>query len=192
MSDILTATIAVAAFVLSLVTAYFQFRRVTNLRFAFLDLELLHVPEREDSIGLDFALINSGNRPATLRKLAALVPFADGNLGQRDWRDSLGEHSHRPVVVKPGESVVGCVRFPFSRRTIEKAAGTSELPQQIHIKIVAALIDPSGNMVERELLGFHLKIEGQQIHQLSSPPPHVVKLLPIRRREPNRNILVVP
>jgi len=184
--------IAFAALALSLFNAYFTFRKKTKLRFAYTSLNIGTTDGKHNSLILDFVLINSGDRPATIRKLAAIILYPDNNIGQRDWLDITNGEKHTPVVVKPGEAIADRALFRFSERTFLKMASADG--KDVCVTFAAAMIDPVGNMLERTLMHAHLGISpGEQgISHLNPPLPQVIQLLPVPHGEKVQGLFIDP
>ena len=182
--------IALAALALSLFNTYVAFRKKTKFRFAYVKLGIGKTDGEHNSLVMDFVLINSGDRPATIRKLAAIITYPDNNLGQRDWLDVTNGEHHPPVVVKPGEAVADRALFRFSERTFLKMSSADG--KDLLVTFAAAVVDPVGNMIERTLMHAHISIRPgeQSISRLDPPLPHVIELLPVPHREKEQGILI--
>jgi hypothetical protein len=193
MLDIVTAVVAIAAFILSLITAYFQFlRKVSSVHFSLLDLWMSSI-EDQQAIGMRFVVANEGNVPATISQIALVIPFEQVAIsGDRSWRDPESGKRQEPITVAPGDQSERRVAFPFSKETIDKMKPELEDAHSTLVSVVVVILDSRGRRFERKIENFRVDTQLHKITSISIPPHRIARLLPVPKAEREAQYLVAP
>jgi hypothetical protein len=193
MPDTITAVMAIAAFILSLVNSYFQFlRKVSSVHFSLLDL-WMSGGEDEQGVGMRFVIANEGNAPATISQIALVIPFERSAIsGDRSWRDPESGQRQEPITIAPGGQREHRVTFPFSKETIDRMKPDTADRHSTTVSVVVVILDRRGKRFERKVQNFSVETQHHRITSIGTGPDRIVRLLPVPRAERAARYLVAP
>ena len=142
MDDYLITTIAILAFLLSLVTAYYQFiLKVVRVRATPLGFALRERDDIGTVLVLGFVFSNSGNATATLTEIKVGVPSSHGETfspWDRFIQENV-EYSRYPITLGPGKNMYKEIAFKFPSHMLKLVPST---PSQLRLK--SSVVDPFG------------------------------------------------
>lgn len=131
MKDFLTIGTSITAILLSIVTAYFQFRQIDDLRVVFREpFTSLERYGEEVSVHFSaaFTFVNSGNTVASVQNIELHVPIESESQEVKDcgYHDSdviVANAAHiKPFVLRPGDIVTQEIVFHSFVIPIEKTS----------------------------------------------------------------------
>jgi hypothetical protein len=135
LKDYLTLIISTAALFVSLITAYFTFRHIDDVRMILPDMNDLAIRMKiaEDRLSVaasqNITFINSGNRAAAITRVVLMKfgPFEGDETKCQVNMDTLN-YDFEPVVIKPGEILMRKVKLSDTQQSSVVSSKDGILP----------------------------------------------------------------
>jgi hypothetical protein len=127
--EIVSLTLSIAAFILSLVNFYFiNFRVEDDLR-----ARVIGASAKEDTAIVRVAFVNSGNRQATI--LAPFFQYIDTSFGKSgEWGAELENENDFPIILQPHEMKLADLKVSSEQLTVNNEADSTAIQYYLAIE----------------------------------------------------------